>query len=310
LIVGSSIDLLFGPVLLFGAGGRMVETYKDRALSLPPLNTTLARRLMEQTRIFSALKGTSSRPMVDLDGLEQLLVRFSQLVVEQPWIKEIDVNPLLALPDRLLALDARVVLHRPEVKEDALPRPIIRPYPLQYSGQWTLTNGSTVTIRPIRPEDEPGMVRFNEALSDRSVYLRYFHPVKLSERVSHEQLTRICFIDYDREMALVVVSVEPTTGEEQIIGVGRLAKVPVGNDAEIAVMVLDQFQHCGLGTELMKRLVEIARREGVQRVVGSVLAENEPMRAICKRLGFHLKIDVEDQTVSVDITTGQAAAMA
>ncbi len=129
LIIGSSLDSQFGPVMLFGTGGQLVEVFKDRALALPPLNSTLARRMMEQTKIFKALKGVRGRKPVDLTALENLLVRFSQLVVEQPWIKEIDINPLLASPERLLALDARVVVHGPEMTEDELPKPAIRPYP-------------------------------------------------------------------------------------------------------------------------------------------------------------------------------------
>ncbi len=131
LIIGSSLDSQFGPVMLFGTGGQLVEVFKDRALALPPLNTTLARRMMEQTKIFTALKGVRGRKPVDLVALEELLVRFSQLVVEQPWIKEIDINPLLASPDRLLALDARVVVHGLDMTEDRLPTPAIRPYPIQ-----------------------------------------------------------------------------------------------------------------------------------------------------------------------------------
>ena len=131
LIIGSSLDSQFGPVMLFGTGGQLVEVFKDRALALPPLNSTLARRMMEQTKIFTALKGVRGRKPVDIAALEELLVRFSQLVVEQPWIKEIDINPLLASSERLLALDARVVVHGPEVTEDELPEPAIHPYPVQ-----------------------------------------------------------------------------------------------------------------------------------------------------------------------------------
>ena len=131
LILGSSLDPQFGPVMLFGTGGQLVEVFKDRALALPPLNSTLARRMMEQTRIFKALQGVRGRPPVDIAALEELLVRFSQLVVEQPWIKEIDINPLLASPERLLALDARVVVHGPEMTDEQLPRSAIRPYPVQ-----------------------------------------------------------------------------------------------------------------------------------------------------------------------------------
>jgi acetyltransferase len=302
VIVGSSIDPQFGPVLLFGSGGQLVEIYRDRALALPPLNTTLARRLMEQTRIYAALKGTRGRPPVDLDGLEQLLVRFSQLVVEQPWIKEIDINPLLASPDKLMALDARVILHSAEMKEAELPRSAIRPYPTQYVWDWKLKNGTPVTIRPIRPEDEPLMIHFHGRLSDRSVYLRYFQPLKLSQRVAHERLTRICFIDYDREMALVVVRKNPEDGrEEEILAVGRLSKQHGINEAECAVLISDDYQHQGLGSELFRRLLAIARAEGVDRVVSTMLAENREMRAICKRLGFHVEIDMEEQLARAEM---------
>src|ERR1700684_4642670 len=153
LILGSSVDSQFGPVILFGSGGQLVEVYRDHALALPPLNTTLAQRMMEQTRIFTALKGVRGRKPVDMAELEQLLVRFSQLVLEQPWISEIDINPLLASPERMLALDARVVLYGQEVTADQLPRLAIRPYPIQYVRPWTLKNGTPVVIRPIRPED-------------------------------------------------------------------------------------------------------------------------------------------------------------
>ncbi len=172
LIIGSSLDSQFGPVMLFGTGGQLVEVFKDRALALPPLNSTLALRMMEQTKIFKALKGVRGRKPVDLAALEDLLVRFSQLVVEQPWIKEIDINPLLASPERLLALDARVVVHGLEMSEDKLPRTAIRPYPMQMVREWTMKDGSQVTIRPIRPEDEPAMIKFHQKLSERSVYLR------------------------------------------------------------------------------------------------------------------------------------------
>src|SRR5437870_3929278 len=155
IIVGSSVDPQFGPVLLFGAGGQLVEVFKDRALALPPLNTTLARRMIEQTKVLEALKGVRGRKAVDLAALEGLLVRFSQLVVEQPWVREIDINPLLASPEQLLALDARVMVYGLEVQQDELPRLAIRPYPIQYVKPWTMKSGEAVTIRPIRPEDEP-----------------------------------------------------------------------------------------------------------------------------------------------------------
>jgi acetyltransferase len=274
-------------VLLFGAGGQLVEVLEDRALALPPLNTTLARRMMEQTRIFKALKGVRGRDPVDLAALEQLLVRFSQMVVGQPWIKEIDVNPLLASPERLLALDARVVLHGPHMTEELLPRSAVRPYPAQYVQDWTLRNGEKVTIRPIRPEDEPLMVRFHQTLSERSVYLRYFNALKLSQRIAHERLVRMCFLDYDREMALVAVHGD-AAGAQEIIGVGRLSRLHGINEAEYAVLVGDQWQHQGLGTELLRRMLEIARREKIGRVEGSFLEENYEMQSVSKKLGMKL----------------------
>ena len=174
LILGSSIDPQFGPVLLFGTGGYFVEVFKDRALGLPPLNPTLARRLMERTQIYSALKkGFRGRGPIDLAALEELLVRFSQLVIEQRWIKEIDINPLVVSSRHIVALDARVLLHDPQTRKADLPRSPIRPYPTEYVTTRKI-GGVKVTIRPIRPEDEPLMVKFHKTLSDRSVYLRYF----------------------------------------------------------------------------------------------------------------------------------------
>jgi acetyltransferase len=297
LIIGSSIDSQFGPVLLFGAGGQLVEVSKDSALALPPLNSTLARRMMEQTRIFTALKGVRGRPPVDLEALEALMVRFSELVTEHPRIKEIDINPLLASPERLLALDARVVLHGREVAEDNLPRPAVRPYPAQYAGEWTMKDGTPVTIRPIRPEDEPLIIKFHEKLSARSVYLRYFQPMKLSTRTAHERLTRICFIDYDREMALVAERRDPAGGEPQILGVTRLSKIHGTDSAESAVVILDEVQHQGLGTELVRRSLDVARAEKLKKVISNILPENFEMRAVCQRLGFTMHHEMEDNIV-------------
>lgn len=297
LIIGSSIDPQFGPVVLFGTGGQLVEVYRDRALALPPLNTTLARRLMEQTKIYTALKGVRGRKPVDLAALEQLLVRFSQLVVEQRWIKEIDINPLLASPERIIALDARVVVHEPGVTAEQLPKLAIRPYPTRYVSEWTMKDGQKVTIRPIRPEDEPLMVKFHQMLSDRSVYMRYLHTLPLSQRIAHERLTRICFIDYDREMALVAERRDPETGEPQILGVGRLKKVHGANEAEFAVLIADPFQGKGLGAELTRRLIQVARDEKIERIVGDVLPDNVVMLKLCERLGFKLTRTVEDPVV-------------
>ena len=288
LIVGSSIDPQFGPVLLFGSGGQLVEVFKDRAIALPPLNTTLARRMMEQTIIYKALQGVRGRQPVDLAALEQLMVRFSQLVVEQPWIKEIDINPLLASANRLIALDARVVLHDPSISEEQLPKPAIRPYPTQYVTPWTMKDGTPVTIRPIRPEDEPLIVQFHQTLSQESVYFRYFNLLKLSRRISHERLTRICFIDYDREIALVADYKNPTTGSHEILAIGRLSKLHGINQAEFAMLVSDSYQCRGLGSELLRRLLQVGRDEHLDRINAEILAENFAMQRVCEKLGFRL----------------------
>ena len=290
LIIGSSQDAQFGPVLLFGAGGVLVEVFRDRALALPPLNTTLARRLMEQTRIHTALGGIRGRKSVDLDALERLLVRFSQLVVEQPWIKEIDINPLLASPDLLIALDARIMLHDPTMAEEDLPRPAIRPYPLRFAGPWTMPNGEEVMIRPIRPEDEPLMVGFNQTLSPDSIYLRYFHPISAAQLTSHEPLTRLCFIDYDREMNLVAER-SKTDGTHEIIALGQLTKLHGSRDAEFAILISDDYQRQGLGTELLTRLVEFGRQENLEHIVAEILPENEGMKRVSTRLGFTMHMN-------------------
>jgi acetyltransferase len=304
LILGSSIDAQFGPVLLFGSGGQLVEVYKDRALALPPLNTTLARRMMEQTKIFTALEGVRGRKPVPLADLDQLLVRFSRLVVEQPWIREIDINPLVASAERLIALDARVILFGQETCEQDLPRTAIRPYPVQYVGTWTPKDGTSVAIRPIRPEDEPLMVAFHERLSERSVYFRYFHLLHLSQRTAHERLTRMCFIDYDRGMALVAER-QNADGVHELLGVGRLTRVHGTDDAEMAVLVSDDFQGRGLGSELLRRLIDIGRLEKVERITADILAENRAMQRMCQRLGFQLKYDAEDATVKGEIRLAQ-----
>ncbi len=301
LILGSSLDPQFGPVLLFGSGGQLVEVYRDRALGLPPLTTTLARRLMEQTRIFSALQWTRGRPPVDLAALERLLVRFSYLVAEQPRIKEIEINPLLASSQHLVALDARVILHPPEISNEELPRLAIRPYPQHYVRPWTLPDGTPVLLRPIRPEDEPLMVRLHQTLSERTVYFRWLHLLGLSQRIAHDRLVGICFIDYDREMALVADYHDPQSGQQEILGVGRLIKAHGANEAEFAVLVTDRFQHQGLGTELLRRLIQIARSEKLQRLTGDILGENLGMQRVCQKLGFQLHYSFEDQVMKAEL---------
>ncbi|MBX9257368.1 bifunctional acetate--CoA ligase family protein/GNAT family N-acetyltransferase [Desmonostoc muscorum CCALA 125] len=296
LIIGSSLDAQFGPVLLFGTGGQLVEVFQDRAIALPPLNTTLARRMMEQTQIYKALKGVRGRKSVDMAALEQLMVVFSQLVVEQRWIKEIDINPLLASSEQLIALDARIILHEPNVKQSELPKLAIRPYPTQYVSKWTMKDGTPVTIRPIRPEDEPLMVQFHKTLSEESVYFRYFHLIKLQSRVAHERLTRICFIDYDREIALVVEYQNPETQTREILAVGRLSKIHGTSEAEFAIVVSDRCQCQGIGTELLQRLLQVSQDEQLNKITADILVDNYGMQKVCEKLGFRIEC-TDDPTI-------------
>jgi len=292
LILGSSLDPQFGAVMLFGMGGQLVEIFQDRALALPPLNTTLARRMMEQTRIYKALQGVRGRQAIDLAKLEQLLVSFSQLIVEQPQIREIDINPLLVSPEGMIALDARVLLHTTADFADR-PVPAILPYPTKYVQQWESRKGDRIKTRPIRPEDEPLMVLFHQNLSEESVYLRYAHTVKLTQRIAHERLTRICFIDYDREMLLVADYKDPQTSEHEILAVARLSKLHGTNEAEFALIVSDHYQNQGLGTELLRQLLEIGKEEQLDAIVGYILTSNYMMQSICRKLGFQFQPDRE-----------------
>ena len=285
LILGSSIDPQFGPVLLFGLGGQLVEVFKDRALGIPPLTTTLARRMMERTNIYAALKGVRGRKPVDLAALERLLVRFSQLVTEQRWIKEVDINPLIASPENLLALDARVVLFDKDTTEEQLPKLAIRPYPTQYVESWIAKDNSKVTFRPILPEDEALLAKFHAILSDRTVYMRYLQPMMLQERVVHERLARLCHCDYNREIALVA---ERGNGNEErsILGITRLSKVHGTNEARLSLLVGDPYQGIGLGNELVSRPIKVARDEGLSRLISTLTADNQAMLHIFQKLGF------------------------
>ncbi len=291
LILGSSIDPQFGPVLLFGAGGELVEIMEDRALGLPPLTATLARRLMEQTRIFHALGGARGRQAVDLGALAELLVAFSHLVAEQRWIAEIDINPLVVSAERLLALDARIILHPPNLSEDQLPRLAIRPYPAEYASHIHLRDGTSVTLRPIRPEDEDLLTAFHATLSDESVHFRYFGQLSLRTRIAHDRLVRICFADYNREIAIVAEHGEGAA--LKLIGVGRLNRRHGRNEAEFAVVVADDWQGHGVGTHLLETLVQIARVEKLGRVTGTILADNHGMLRLCRRVGCRVQRDLD-----------------
>jgi acetyltransferase len=301
LIVGASPDPQFGPVLLFGTGGTLVEVFKDRSLGLPPLNSTLARRMMERTKIYEALQGVRGRESVDMELLESIMVQFSYLVAEQRLIKEIDINPLFASADQLIALDGRVLLYPQDVDVSKEAPLAIRPYPIQWVNSWTTENGIDVTFRPIRPEDEPLLVEFHRGLSEESVYMRYFQSLKFSQRVAHERLTRVAFVDFDREIALVVVRDDPETGKEKMIAAGRLSKSRDDNQGEFALLIRDDYQRLGIGTELLRQLVEIGRQEGLERIVAYMLPSNRGMITISDELGFSFKTEDGLVKASLDL---------
>ena len=299
LILGSSTDPQFGPVLVFGLGGQLVEVLRDNAHALPPLTTTLARRMMENTRILQALKGVRGRKPVDLVKLEELLVRFSELVVENPRIADIEINPLLASEQGFIALDARVILHPATMRDAELPRPAIRPYPSQYISNWQTSDGTTFTLRPIRPDDEPLMVDFHHQLSENSVYMRFFLPLKLDFRVSHERLFTKCFIDYDREIGLVAEYTDEA-GARRIAAIARLIRKHSDNSAEVAFLVADKFQNRGLGTHMLDTTIQIARKEGISTLEGATLSDNFNMKEMFIKAGFHFA-PPEDGVASAEL---------
>ncbi len=296
LIFGAAQDPQFGPVIRFGSGGQLVEVYNDTTLALPPLSEALARQTIARTKVAKAFAGVRGRKPVDVEALAQLLMRFSELVVEQPRISEIDINPLVAGPNGIVALDARVILHPAAIPDAALPASAIRPYPSQYVDTWTARDGTKLTIRPIRPDDEPMMRPFHAKLSEDSVYHRYAHVLPLQQRVSHERLSRLCFIDYSRQIALLALKTNEA-GEEEILGIGRLIMENERNQAEFALLVSDAFQGQGLGKELLRRLVGMAATEGVDRVIGYILCDNRSMLAICSGLGFRHSLRLGDELV-------------
>jgi acetyltransferase len=237
---------------------------------------------------------------VDLVALERLLVRFSQLITEQRWIKELDINPLMASPERLIALDARVVLFDKDTREDQLPKLAIRPYPVQYVGEWTAKDQTKVVIRPILPEDEALLAKFHTILSDRTVVLRYLKPLMLQDRVLHERLARICHCDYDREIALVAENTD-SKAEQSLMGVVRLSKVHGTNEALLSILIGDPYQGIGLGGELVRRAVDVARSEHLTRLTSTLTADNQIMLHLFKKLGFTIEPGSDENLASATI---------
>ncbi|MBL8023025.1 MAG: bifunctional acetate--CoA ligase family protein/GNAT family N-acetyltransferase [Elusimicrobia bacterium] len=300
VICGASPDPQFGPMLLFGTGGKLVEIYQDKALGLPPLTSTLARRMMAKTKIWKALQGVRGQKVSDLAALERVMIRFSWLVLEQTAVKEIDINPLLVSPEGVIAMDARVALYTPE-EEKTRVRSAIRPYPSVYDKPAVTKDGTSVRFRPVRPEDEPLLVEYHAKVSDRSVVSRYMRSFELSERVAHERLRRVCFVDYDREM--VIVAEQPgSNGKPACLwAVGRLSRSSSTLNAQWSMLVADPYQHRGVGTAFLKNMVDIARAEGVKTLWAEIRQENKDMLHISQRLGFR-HTTCTDGTVRVTLS--------
>lgn len=286
LILGSLSDPQFGPVVLFGTGGELVEIYRDKALGLPPLTHNLSKQLIAKTKISKALEGYRGRKAVDMDALATLIVQFSQMVAENLHIKECDINPLIASGEEIIALDARVVLHDQATSLDSIPPSAIRPYPKQYIEEVPLKSGSLVRLRPIRPEDEAMIVAFHKDLSENSVRQRYFSFLSLDKRIAHERLVKICFNDFDQEIAIVA---ETVSEQKEIVGVGRLSRAGTLKEGKLTLIIKDAWHGQGLGALLVARLIDIGKKEGWQTVAADVLEENSGMLHILKKSGFQVK---------------------
>ncbi len=294
IIVGMKKDPTFGSVILVGTGGTAAEVFNDRALGFPPLNERLARRMLESLRSWPMLRGYRGRPGVDLDRLIEILMRFSYLVADFPEIAELDVNPLVVRADGAVALDARVIVDR-----EAVARPVkpyshlaLRPYPEEYVSEAALRDGTPVTLRPIRPEDEPRWMDMLGTCSRDTIYARFRGFFRWD---SHQAAIRFCYIDYDREMALVA-EIEDG-GERKLIGVGRLVAAPDLESADYAVLVADPWQNQGLGGVFTDTCLAIAKEWGVGQVLAETSTDNVRMQRVFERRGFRMTTDELGDTV-------------
>jgi acetyltransferase len=298
LILGSKKDRDFGAVILFGMGGIGVELLKDISIGLPPLNQVLARRVMEETKIYQALsKGLRNKPPIDLRPLEEIMVRFSNMIVDFPEIAEMDINPIVVSEGKLSALDSRIIV---DAKFTDHPEPhshlVIMPYPSKYVTPWKLKDGTEVTLRPIKPEDEPIELDLIRGLSTETSRFRFFQIIK---DLPHDALVRFCNIDYDREMAFIA---EIRQKERKIeIGVSRLILEANKKRGEFAVVIADDYQGKGLGIKLIDMLIEVAREKGVETIYGIVMSENTKMISLCEKLGFTTRREEDNVIVQLKL---------
>ncbi len=299
LILGSKKDRDFGSVILFGMGGTAVELINDVSIGLAPLNQILAHRVMEETKIYRALtKGLRNKKAIDLQPLEEIMVRFSNLIVDFPEIAEMDINPLIANNGKFIALDARMIIDPSALsRAEAYPHLVITPYPSKYVVPWRLKDGTEVTLRPIKPEDEPIELEFIRGLSTETSRFRFFQIIK---DLPHDALVRFCNIDYDREMAIIAEAREGNRTVE--IGVSRLILEPNKKRGEFAVVVADKHQRKGLGIKLVDMLIDFAKEKGIETIYGTVMAENIGMIRLCEKLGFSTRREQENTIAELKLT--------
>lgn len=283
LIIGMATDSIFGPVLLFGRGGTAVEVIGDRAVALPPLNMSLAHSLIRRTQVFKLLKGYRDRPAADLDAIALVLTQVSQLIVDRPEIQELDINPLFADDQGVIALDARI---RVGVPMQAGPKRLaIRPYPQYLEEPLKLRGRRVVLARPIRPEDAPAHEAFVARLSPEDLRFRFLGVVR---EIPRSELARLTQIDYDREMAFIAVAPD-ADGREETLAVVRTVANPDHTVADFAVMVRPDARGIGLGRALMEKLIRYCRDRGIGEIVGQVLRENAAMLKLAQELGFEVR---------------------
>lgn len=294
LLVGVTRDPVFGPVITFGAGGTAVEVLRDRAVALPPINRFLARNLIQHTRTAKLLQSHRNLAAVKMDELEQALCRVSEMVCELPQIVELDINPLVADDDGVIALDCRIVVSHRAPTLDPYGHMAIHPYPQHLTTQRQLADGTNITIRAIRPEDAQIEQNFVRRLSPQTKYFRFMQTLN---ELTPEMLIRFTQLDYNRELALIAV--QEKRGEEIELGVARYVMNPDGKSCEFALVVDDEWQHRGIGSHLMTRLMEAAQERGFHSMDGEILADNKKMLDLVKSLGFHLFSSEEDPGIKL-----------
>jgi acetyltransferase len=301
LMAGIARDPIFGPAIVFGAGGIAIEVLKDRAVALPPLNAALVEDMIHGTKVSRMLETFRNLPPVDRGALDALLLRVSEIATELPELEELDINPLIADANGVLALDARIVARAPPPGLPRYAHLAIRPYPADLETEVTLQDGTRLKLRPMRPEDAPLEEAFIATLSPDTMRLRFLSALRT---LTPAMLARFTQIDYDREMAFIALAGGP--GDEREVGVGRYATLPDGESCEYAIVVADAWQGKGLGRIMMQRLVEVARSRGLKSMAGYVLASNEPMLRLCAKLGFAATPETDDpqmRNVSLELAS-------